>query len=240
MTKSKNELDILRLKLTKNNLEIAKEQHAIGSREFTDILKGFEKNIQENQQEKYRNFFFGNETKPSKETSTETGLQVYDEVVSQSDIKKEDLPRWVKKMYRKIMQSTHPDKFINFPVEAIKEKFVGIYREAVEALEDNDIGIIILCAYEVNIEIDEPGALKYVQDSLNSKHHQFEHTQTLLGYQWYHVKDEDRESVLSNYLRQLGYTFTVEQVKQVSNKKRVRRKTGERPEKIFVNRRKIK
>ena len=79
-----------------------------------------------------------------------------------------------------------------------------------------------------------------MQDSLNSKHHQFEHTQTLLGYQWYHVKDEDRESVLSNYLRQLGYTFTVEQVKQVSNKKRVRRKTGERPEKIFVNRRKIK
>lgn len=239
MTESKNELDILRLKLTKNNLEIAKEQHAIGSREFSDILKDFQKNIDQDQQEKYSNFFFGNEVKENQQQSNNTELQVYDQVITENEFKKEDLPSWVKKMYRQIMQSTHPDKFINFPVEAIKEKFVTIYREAVEALEVNDIGIIILCAYEVNIEIKEPDAVMYIQDSLNAKNKQFEKIQTLLGYQWYHVKDEDREIVLSNYLRQLGYNFTTRQVKKASDRKRVRRKTGERPERIFVNRRKI-
>ena len=216
MKKSKNEIGVLRLKLIKNDLEIAKQEFSAGLRDLNEILSEFQKKISSTQKEKYGQFFFGkptaSQTKKQSDTQSETSTQI-DVYTSNIDDKKKqsvELPDWIKKIYRKIMQSTHPDKYINFPVESIKEKYLKIYRDTVDAVNSNDLGVILLCAYEANIDIDNKESNLYIEKSYNEKAKEITEIKKLLAYQWYHITDDMRPNVLKNYLIQLGFTFTEE------------------------------
>ena len=61
---------------------------------------------------------------------------------------------------------------------------------------------------------------------------------SLIGYSWYHIPEDRKEPVLKNYLQQLGFSFTSEQVKEVLKRKAPSRKTGSRPQKINLRKRK--
>ena len=59
--------------------------------------------------------------------------------------------------------------------------------------------------------------------------------QKLLAYQWYHIPESERSKTLENYLKNLGYEFTTEEIEKVVHLAR-KRKVGTRPK----NLRKIK
>ena len=246
MKKSKNEIDILRLKIIKNDLEIAQDEYSAGLAELNEILTEFKEKLVDNQKEKYQQFFFGDnpkkdKNKTNKSVSNGTDIEISSTPKKNKKGKNKSLPDWVKKIYRKIMQSTHPDKYINFPVESIKEKYLKIYRDTVDAAEEHDIGVILLCAYEANIDINNSESTKYIEKSYTSKTKEIKNIKKLLAYQWYHVPDNMRETVLKNYLTQLGFAFSEEQIKKASKRKRPTRKAGTKPPKINrVNKKKIK
>jgi len=87
-----------------------------------------------------------------------------------------------------------------------------------------------LSAYELDIKVDNKDAIKFLKESTIEKEQTISGIKILPGYQWYHFSENDKELFLSNYLKQLGYIFTKQQVKEVLKNVR-KRKTGTRPEK---------
>lgn len=239
----KSKVDILRLKVLLVDKEDAENELDQGTRDLTHVLKEFKKNIDHDQKEVYDNFFFGSFKPPAqvKESSMNNNeIVVFDasNTTKKTNVSK---PDWIKQTYKKIVQRTHPDRYVNFPIEEIKNKFIDIYRKAVEAFNENNIGILLLCAYETEVVVDSNLAQAHIHKSINDYKQRIDQISTLVGYQWYHVPEKDRQTCLENYLKSLGYKFSIEKVKSVLEKRKpLKRNIGKRPEKLRVNKRKIK
>ena len=136
--------------------------------------------------------------------------------------------KWLKSVYRKIVSSTHPDKFQNFPVESLKEKYLNIYRKTVDAWAAGEDDVILIAAYETDIKVDNSEALPILEKGNNKKNNRLQEIQKLLAYQWYHISEKDKSKTLEKYLKNLGYEFTTEEIKNVINLAR-KRKVGTRP-----------
>jgi hypothetical protein len=240
--KKKNS-DILRLKILLEDKEVAEEELLIGANELAQILKEYSANVNETQKNKFDNLFFNNDLrkesidKKSNSSATDIVLSDFNQQIS-SDINKKQhnvLP-WVKKLYKLIIQRSHPDKYINFPIKEIKEKYARICMNAMSAIKSNDVGLILLCAYEVEIDVNEPDAAMYIINSSNSYKNQIEQMKNLIGFQWYHLPDDNRIYFLEKYLASLGFTFNKKKANEsIKRTKRVRRKPGERPLKMKRN-----
>ena len=93
----------------------------------------------------------------------------------------------------------------------------------------------MICAYDTDIQVKNPKALPILKNGNKHKTSRLKEIQDLLAYQWYHVAEKDKPAALENYLKQLGYDFTSDEVEKVVNLAR-KRKVGTRPK----NFRKIK
>jgi len=240
--KKKNS-SILRLKILLEDKEVAEEELAIGANELVQILKEYSNNVDEAQKNKFDNLFFNDtlkkESVEKQSNVTDTGivLSTKNQQLENTTNKKQNsvLP-WVKKLYKMIIQRSHPDKYINFPIKAIKEKYARICMNAMSAIKSNDVGLILLCAYEVEIDVNEPDAEKYIINSSNSYKEQIAQMTNLIGFQWYHLPDDNRMYFLEKYLASLGFTFNKKKASEsIEKTKRVRRKPGERPQKMKRN-----
>ena len=226
--------NILRLKLELEELRIAEEENAIGYQNLQDLLKHFSKKVKKEQRENFNKQFFDtpdiDNSKPSSE-KTLTTLKPEEEVNKDSKTKlvNNNLD-WVKKLYKKIVMRSHPDKFIDFPIKEIRDKFIRVYMDAVSALQTGDVGMMLLCAHEVEIDIGEYNIEPYIQDSIKKNIEQIKKTKDLIGYQWYHTPDDStRLLFLENYLRQLGYDFNKEKAEDFIKNSNIKRKVGTRP-----------
>tara|TARA_R110001599_G_scaffold322276_2_gene533262 strand:- start:541 stop:1299 length:759 start_codon:yes stop_codon:yes gene_type:complete len=240
--KKKNS-EILRLKILLEDKEIAEEELGIGTRELAQILDEYSKNIDASQKKKFNKFFFGDENRGEyKENTSMIKACAIDIVASNnavSQVHDNTGPdkaivhaQWIKKLYRQIVQRSHPDKYIDFPIQAIKEKYTRIYMNAIEALSSNDIGLLLLCAYEVEIKVEEPSANEYIKESARRYKQRIELIADLIGYRWYHIPDINSTHFLENYLKRLGFVFDKTKANSVIKRNRIkRRKPGVRPEK---------
>lgn len=248
MQRKKYEIDILRLKIVLQDLFDAEEQLQIGTSDLNVVLMEFRDRIDKDLIEAYdKNFFGSSQQKPTSsdsEISTGTGIVLKSDETSTEDnqaFKKIDGLPWAKKIYKKIVQRTHPDRFIDFPIEAIKNKFTKIYIAAVKAYEELDYGTLLLCAYEAEVEYEDvTGAHEYIKSSFEEAQKEIKRITMLLGYQWYHLDDLKKMTALENYLRQTGYKFDRSKAAEAIRKVRSR-KVGQKPPKsLRVKRKKIK
>ena len=235
----KNKSDILRLKILLEDKEHCEKELNLGTVDLNEVLIEFTKRISTDQQKSFKKFFFDadNSSPSSPENNSEsTELQINENENLSKQLSHEfENEPWVKKVYRKIIQRTHPDRYTHFPVEEIKKKFTRIYRNAVDAYKSGDVGMLLVCAYETEVEVEEPQASRYITESMNSCKSKIEEIKNLIGYQWYHLVDVDRFIFLENYLKSLGYEFTKASAQEVLKKRKSpKRKTGTRPEKIRV------
>ena len=219
------EIEVLNLKFLIEKLEIAEQQMKDGTDDLHFRLSHFRKRVANKDKDKYDKFFFGKGVNEIVLHEKPNELPV----VSQ----KKDL--WLKKIYRKIVSSTHPDKFVNFPVESLKKKYLKIYQKTVTAWEKEENDQILLCAYDTDIAITNPKALSILQEGNKQKNNRLQDLQNLLAYQWYHIPEKNRSKTLENYLEKLGYEFTTAEVKKVVDLPR-KRKVGTRP-KNFIKKR---
>lgn len=241
-SKKKNS-KILRLKILLEDKETAEEELDIGSRELNQILAVYSSDVTASQKKKFDNMFFGMplEDVPECEqgSASDTDIVIHDTdnnsmiETSTNNEKLTDVLPWVKKLYRGIIQRSHPDKYVDFPIISIKEKYTRICMNAMTAMKTNDIGLLLLCAYEVEIYVDEPDADLYITNSSNSYKQAIESVSKLMGFQWYHLSDVDRTQFLEAYLAKLGFEFDEKKASEViKNNKIKRRKVGTRPPKM--------
>jgi hypothetical protein len=99
------------------------------------------------------------------------------------------------------------------------------------AWESGEDDIILVSAYETDIQIDNPKALPILKQGKMLKNNRLQEVKKLLAYQWYHISEKDRSKTLENYLKKLGYEFTSEEVQNVVNLAR-KRKVGTRPKNL--------
>jgi len=225
------EIETINLKLLTEQLDLAEQHLKEGTDDLHFRLSHFRKRVVDKDIDKYDKYFFGAKMEEIQKQfdNLESEIIPYEEKEELHVLHKKD--RWLKSIYRKIVVSTHPDKFQNFPVESLKEKYLNIYRKTVDAWQKGENDILLISAYETDIAVVNPKALSILKQGKSKKNNRLQEIQKLLAYQWYHIPVENRSKTLENYLKKLGYEFTTEDIEKVVNLAR-KRKVGTRPKNL--------
>ena len=243
----KNKRTILDLKIAYEDRSIAEEELAIGIIELTDILKEFRGKISDKQKNEFDRSFFGIVDDTPDDMSSISAVSIYSNTYDPSpstDIEAQDVspikqqhPTWVKNLYKQIVNRSHPDRFVGFPIREIKEKYTQIYMSAVDAFNQGDLATLLVCANDVEVEVTMTSEISLIiQNAIKAAQQRVGQISGLLAYQWYHTEESNRINFIENYLSNLGYEFKTEKVEKVIRRTLIRRKPGTRPEKFRVKR----
>ena len=154
--------------------------------------------------------------------------------------KNTNIDKWARKTYIRIAKSTHPDVTMHINSDVLKRKFDNLFEIAQNAYEKSKYSDLIMVAHELEIEVPEEEIKKNIILDLKNKNAKIKSIQSKLGWQWYHVPDENKDNELKKILTYMGFTFTEDKVKEAIKSKKPKRKVGQRPEKINVKRRRSK
>lgn len=193
-------------------------------------------NKTQDQTKKFDDMFFGGQNKE------ESAIQPFQD--DNKDIETSKLKvtheKWAKSLYRAIISSTHPDKTSAISSKEIINKLTEQYRIAVSAYEKKKYANLIMVGSDLGFNVDDEIIDREMTPAIYQNRQKIKEIKGLVGYSWYHIPESQKESTLKNYLQQLGFVFTDEQVKEVLKRKAPQRKTGSRPTNLRVNRKKIK
>ena len=123
----------------------------------------------------------------------------------QEEIKNDKQSSEVKKVYRKIVSKTHPDKLEQLPNNTIKKKLIKHYKKAVEHYNNNNVVGLFDLADELDIklpEIDESYIEKMSMEinSLKSKIQRYKDSNAWI---WYHSTGEMAENIMNQIVSKL-------------------------------------
>lgn len=246
---SKISIDILRLKIVIDDLSTAEEENRLGFLDFKSVLTEFQDRVDNQQKDHFDNQFkevIGSQQAHKVNCSSSKEIVLSEHVEEKVELRNKTSdkikPAWAKQLYKGVVQRTHPDRFIDFPIKEIKNKYTKIYMQAVDAYENNKLGVLLLCAYETEIEyshIKEAG--EYIKKESDETRSRIAFLNSQIGYQWYHLSESQRLVFLENYLKMLGYKFNEVKARDEIQKSKKKRRVGQRPEKLFrVKRKEIK
>ena len=123
----------------------------------------------------------------------------------QEQIKNDKQSSEVKKVYRKIVSKTHPDKLEQLPNNTIKKKLIKHYKKAVEHYNNNNVVGLFDLADELDIklpEIDESYIEKMSTEvmSLKNKIKRYKDSNAWI---WYHSTGEMAENIMNQIVSKL-------------------------------------
>ena len=121
--------------------------------------------------------------------------------------KYEELPtekeKIVKKVYRKIVTKTHPDKLEKLPDSRLKDKLVQQFKEAVEHYNNNDVVGLFDAADELEIdlpEIDE-SHINMMETNVHTLKEKVQRLRESNAWKWYH--SEEKEFIMNQIINSL-------------------------------------
>ena len=147
---------------------------------------------------------------------------------------------WVKKTHRQIVMVTHPDRTIGVQSSQLREKLTEQYRIAQESYNSGHYSDLVMIAFDLNISVPDHVINEEITPSLEIKKNKINNIKKMIGWQWYHVPDKQKDAELKKILSCYGFKFTDLEVEKAIRKKYVKRKMGTRPEKINVKRKRSK
>lgn len=151
-------------------------------------------------------------------------LNSYDEVLDDSDnvrkkrlaseeIEKEVLnnkanPDWAKKLYRKIVVITHPDKLPDGLNKAVKDSLVNKYQCTINAMYDSDFSEIILIASDLGIDLcnlDE-SYIEVFNSKIKKMHESISKIKCSIYWVWKYASDEKKDAIIQEFIKSRGWT----------------------------------
>lgn len=240
--KRENSFIILEYKFAFEELNQIKKEYDEGTADLNFRLSFFQKRIPGTQfknesiteSQKFKSIFFNSQ---KQETTTELRS---DRDISDKENKVNQKCKWARILYKKIVLITHPDRQNkSLPIE-ILNKYDRMYQIAVESYEKNDYSDLIMVANDLHVDIAEAPVSENITPSLEKKKKEVEDIKKKLGWQWYHVPVKNRDNVLKDMLKNMGFNVSDEEIKSVLKRKVNNRKVGQRPEKINVKRKRLK
>mgnify|MGYP001042555432 FL=1 len=139
-------------------------------------------------------------SKGLKPKPNETPIPV-DSTDSVSDVVEPDVTSDVKKLYRRIVTRTHPDKLIDVE-EDVKIELTNLFEVAVEALEKKDLFCLMKVADKLNIPnitINE-SHLPIIRNRLSMLEKELAISKDSTVYVWYSADEENKKKILEKYL----------------------------------------
>jgi hypothetical protein len=241
--KSEDRIKILEYKfIFEEDLQVKKEYEE-GAADLNYRLSFFREKLHKTnntseQKERYDKIFMG---QVPKQGSNEVRINEIDAQESTQSAHKNDVNEkpWVKRMYRQIVMTTHPDKINEIVSVNLKNKLTEQYRITQNAYNKKIYSDLIMVAFDLNINIPEGVVEEQIIHQSEIKKKRIGETKKKLGWQWYHVPDNLKDSELKKILSLSGFKFTDDQVKKVIRTKYVKRKPGTRPAKSIRNQRNI-
>ena len=158
---------------------------------FRECINKFENAFREKLGDGYKD--------PNKDKSVTLNEKKHDE------IKNDQQSTEVKKVYRKIVSRTHPDKLEQLPNNAIKKKLIKQYKEAVVHYNNNNMVGLFDLADELDIklpEIDESYIERMETETLSLKN-KIQRYKDSNAWIWYHSTGEMADNILSQIISKL-------------------------------------
>ena len=238
--KSTDRVKILEYKFIFEEVKQVKNEYEQGSADLNYRLSFFREKLDNkgasNQRKRYDNMFMGGFSEIS-DTAELTNIQ---DIAESAPKPNDNIELWAKKLYRQIVMVTHPDKISDIQAQHLKEQLCNQYRVVQNAYQRAIYSDLIMTAFDLNIEIPDNVVEKYINSSLTKKKKDINQVKKLIGWQWFHVPESQRDAELKKILMYQGFRFTDDQVRDVVKQKYIKRKIGTRPEKINVKRRRLK
>lgn len=156
-----------------------------------------------------------------------------------SSKKNSNIDKWARKTYIRIAKSTHPDVTMHINSKTLKNKFSTLFEIAQNAYEKSSYSDLIMVAHELEIDVPEKEIKKNIDPALIDKANKIKEVTNKLGWKWYHVPEQNKNSELKKILQSMGFVFTDDKIKEVVRSRKPKRKTGERPKNIRVKRKNI-
>lgn len=160
--------------------------------------------------------------------------------IQKSSKKNNNIDKWARKTYIRIAKSTHPDVTMHINSKVLRNKFDLLFEIAQNAYEKNQYSDLIMVAHDLDIEVPEKEIEKNIVPDLLKKANKIKDISGKLGWQWYHVPEENKDAELKKILLSMGFVFTEDKIKEVIKTRKPQRKTGQRPQKINVKRKRLK
>ena len=123
----------------------------------------------------------------------------------QEEIKNDKQSSEVKKVYRKIVSKTHPDKLEQLPNNTIKKKLIKHYKKAVEHYNNNNVVGLFDLADELDIklpEIDE-SYIEKMSMEVNSLRGKIKRYKDSNAWIWHHSTGEMAENIMNQIVSKL-------------------------------------
>ena len=235
--KSEDRVKILEYKfIFEEDIQVKKEYEE-GSADLNYRLSFFRNKLDNKKGEKNQQHVYDTMFMPSALTKTPTDNKSADNEKTKSANKPNSAEPWAKKMYRKIVVITHPDKTMHIQSDHLKNKLVNQYRIAQKAYSQKIYSDLIMVAFDLDIDIPEKVIKEEISPALIAMKKTISKTRETIGWQWYYVPEKQRDAELKKILAYYGFKFTDEKVNEVIRRKRSTRKVGTRPENLNAKRR---
>lgn len=126
-----------------------------------------------------------------------------------------DLSAEIKKIYRKIVVDTHPDKLINVQIsEKERAKKNEAYIKAIEAFEKKDEDVLIEVAVDLELEIDLPD--EKIAKSLRSRGKKLEDLIAKIKsspeWYWAHADEQRRLAIIKEICQRNGWLYVADDI----------------------------
>lgn len=240
---------ILEYKLLFQEKEKVNLEFEEGSIDLNYRLSFFQDKINKSSQEKvslFNNNHQNNQKKPDiiDETSISESNSNKNEDLSQNPAESQfvDHPEEIKRLYRKIITITHPDKTSGINSKQIIQNYTEYYHMTVSSYEKKKYEDILMVSNDLMIDLSDISDELFedtFKASLVEIKHDISEKKKTVGYHWYHVPDDKKDYHLKMILANLGFTYTEEKVEEaIKSKYMSSRKRGERPGLGILSRRK--
>ena len=129
------------------------------------------------------------------EKNSQTVQFVPENVVVDSVQVRSKVDNKVKKIYREIVKSTHPDKIKN-------SKLNELYLEATFAYESNDIVTLIKVSSELLIDLNfDDKELESIKERINQIREQIQFLESTYTFKWLKSSDTDKNRVILSFIQ---------------------------------------
>ena len=231
--KSEDRVKILEYKFIFEEEKLVYEEYQEGTADLNYRLSFFRDKLDNTtdaneQKERYNELFMGQ--LPSEDDVVNSLSQLDNEEAAQSALKTSSLVKpWAKKVYRQITMVTHPDKTTGIQSKHLRSQLTEQYRITQNAYNKEIYSDLIMVAFDLNISLPNNVVKEEIEPSSHKKKQEIQSIRQLMGWQWYHVPEQQKDDELKKILMHYGFKFTEQEVVEVTKRKFANRKVGTRP-----------
>jgi hypothetical protein len=110
------------------------------------------------------------------------------------------------------------------------KKFNKYYKTTVSDYAAGQYDSLLFIGYELGIEIPSEKISEHIVPKNKKLSQEIENKKKSIAYQWQKIPAKDKNEVLENYLKSLGYIFDKKDIEAtIERVRRIKRKAGTRP-----------